>query len=269
MRQIAHISDLHFGTEDPLVARGLLKELAALSPHLVAVSGDLTQRARKSEFIAARAFLNELARPIVVVPGNHDIPLYNLLARFSWPLAGYEKFITSDLHPSYRDEEMVVAGANTARSNTWKNGRISLKQIERLREQFDSAATVPLKVLVAHHPFIPHEQDGGAALVGRLPLALQMLEECGCDLILAGHLHRAYSGNQAAYHVQRKRSILIAQAGTGISRRRRNEPNTYNYIEYHADQLRLEVRGWQGERFETIAVKQFQRHDDGWTAHIA
>jgi len=269
MRKIAHISDLHFGTEDPLVARGLLKELTARSPHLVAISGDLTQRARKREFVAARAFLNELAPPIVVVPGNHDIPLYNLLARFLRPLAGYGKFITPDLHPSYRDDEMVVMGTNTARSNTWKDGRISLKQIERLREQFESAATVPLKVLVAHHPFIPHEHDGGAALVGRLPLALQMLEECGCDLILAGHLHQAYSGNQAAYHLQRKRSILIAQAGTGISRRRRNEPNTYNYIEYHDDQLRLEVRGWQGAKFETVTVKQFHRRDDGWTAHTA
>jgi 3',5'-cyclic AMP phosphodiesterase CpdA len=266
MRQIAHLSDLHFGTEDPLIVEGLLAELAARSPNLVAVSGDLTQRARSKEFAAAREFIQKIAQPTIVVPGNHDIPLYNVIARFLRPLAGYQHFITHDLQPLYQEDQMVVVGVNTARSNTWKNGRISLVQIQRMREQFDSVASASLKVLVAHHPFVAPEDDTGASLVGRLPLALQTLEDCGCDLILAGHLHRTYSSNQAAFHTQRKHSILIAQAGTAISHRRRDEPNTYNYIEYKPPHLSLEVRGWRNHRFETVAMKRFQRGDNGWIA---
>jgi 3',5'-cyclic AMP phosphodiesterase CpdA len=264
MRQIAHISDLHFGTEEPVVADGLLEDLAARSPHLVAVSGDLTQRARAGQFVAAAKFLQQIAKPLIVVPGNHDIPLYNIVARFFFPLAGYTKFITPDLQPHYQDVEMSVVGVNTARSNTWKNGRISHQQIAQLQNQFAAAASRPFKVLVAHHPFIPPESDGRAALVGRLSQALDVLEQCGCDLILAGHLHQAYSGSQPAYHLERKRSILIAQAGTAISHRRRNEPNSYNYIEYDADRLTIEVRGWNGNNYETVTIKHFQRHDRGW-----
>lgn len=264
MRQIAHISDLHFGTEDPDVAHGLLEDLSFRSPHLVAVSGDLTQRGRANQFAAAAKFLQQIGRPMIVIPGNHDIPLYNVIARVFFPLAGYQRFISRELQPFFQDGVIAAAGVNTARSNTWKNGRISVQQLDRLRQQFNSATACTLKVLVAHHPFIPPNSEGRESLVDGLPLALEVLEECGCDLILAGHLHLAYSGNQLAYHVQRKRSILIAQAGTAISRRRRNEPNTYNYIEYDAEQLSLEVRGWQGNRFERVTVKQFQRYDHGW-----
>src|SRR5262249_20108917 len=81
MRTIAHISDLHFGTEDPQIAAALREDLCGLGPSLVVVSGDLTQRAKPAEFLAAREFLSTIPQPQIVVPGNHDIPLYNLLRR--------------------------------------------------------------------------------------------------------------------------------------------------------------------------------------------
>ncbi len=98
MKKIAHISDLHFGTEDPMVATGLLEDLADYQPDLAAVSGDLTQRARHSEFIAARNYLAQIAAPKIIVPGNHDIPLYNILRRWLAPLQNYHETITRDMH---------------------------------------------------------------------------------------------------------------------------------------------------------------------------
>ncbi|HYO24494.1 MAG TPA: metallophosphoesterase, partial [Lacipirellulaceae bacterium] len=109
MRRIAHISDLHFGTEEPAVVAGVRDELNRLACDLVVVTGDLTQRARQSQFAAARAFLDSLESPWMAVPGNHDIPLYNVAARFGWPLAGYQKWITADLRPTFADAELAVA----------------------------------------------------------------------------------------------------------------------------------------------------------------
>ena len=264
MRRIAHISDLHFGAEDPQVAAGLLDDLARQSPHFVAVSGDLTQRATPSQFLAARAYLECISVPQLVVPGNHDIPLYNVWARWTRPLMNYRRYITDDLYPFYHDGEMAVAGVNSARASRWKEGRISFAQIDRLKEQFESVPAGLFKVLVCHHPFIPPENRTDAEIVGRGLLALRMLAASGCALILSGHLHQAYSGDVRPYHLEITRSIIVAQAGTAISHRRRDEANAYNQITVDGDRLDLEVRAWDGHQFATAGRREYCRTDDGW-----
>src|SRR5918996_190908 len=136
MRKILHLSDLHFGRVNPALLGPLMKTVEEVEPDLVAISGDLTQRARSSQFQQARAFLDALPKPQIVVPGNHDIPLHNLFARFFEPLTKYKRYITDDLEPVYQDEEMVIVGVNTARSSVFKGGRINRTQVNRLRERF-------------------------------------------------------------------------------------------------------------------------------------
>lgn len=264
MRRIAHISDLHFGADDPLVAEGLLDDIAGQKPQLVAVSGDLTQRARKSQFAAARAYLARIGVPQVVVPGNHDIPLYNVVDRFIRPLQRYRHFISHDLHPFYQDAEIAVAGVNTARSDTWKEGRISVTQIEHVQRQFDSVGDDLFKVLVCHHPFLPRNVHDPGAVVGRVRLALKMLEACGCAIILSGHLHQAYSGDVRPHYAEITRSILVAQAGTAISHRRRDEANAYNQLTLDGNTLTLEVRAWDGRQFATTGCSVFEQAAEGW-----
>jgi 3',5'-cyclic AMP phosphodiesterase CpdA len=264
MRTIAHISDVHFGTENPAAVEGLLSDLQTIRPNLVAVSGDLTQRARRSEFAAARAFLERIPFPRLVVPGNHDIPLYDVGRRFLRPLHRFRRYITPELAPRYVDEEMAVLGINTARSATWKNGRISLEQIRNLKGLLCPLPPSLFRVIVTHHPFLPPPNLPMPALVGRGPMALQMLQACGADLLLAGHLHVGYSGDMRSYDVKVKRSILVAQAGTALSSRQRGEANAYNKITIEQARVTIDVRQWDGTKFASKVATRYAKIGDEW-----
>src|SRR5438045_6660149 len=128
MRTVVHVSDLHFGRIDRTLVEPLIATIQALHPHVVAVSGDLTQRAREREFREARLFLDRLPSPQIVVPGNHDVPLHNVFKRFVDPLKVYRRCISDNLAPFYADEEIAMAGVNTERSLRWKGGRINSEQ---------------------------------------------------------------------------------------------------------------------------------------------
>ena len=267
MKSLAHISDLHFGTEIPQLAEALRAELVANPPSLVVISGDLTQRARSGQFALAKAYLATLPSPQLVVPGNHDIPLYDVTRRFFAPLTRYRSFICEELDPVFDDGELCVVGINTARSLTWQNGRISIQQIDALRERLASTKAVH-KVVVTHHPFIPppaeDSDQGGIDLVGRATRAMQILDACRVDLLLAGHLHHGYSGDTRTQYPAAHRAIICAQAGTAISGRVRGDPNGYNRITLDGDRLAIEVRTWRGGRFETLRVTEYGRGESGW-----
>ena len=123
IRTLIHLSDLHFGKVDPAIIPGLLDFLRVTKPDLVAISGDLTQRARTAEFLEARKFLDAIPFPKIVVPGNHDVPLHNVFARLFRKLDRFRRFISQDLEPFYVDDDIAAAGVNTARALTGKNGR--------------------------------------------------------------------------------------------------------------------------------------------------
>jgi 3',5'-cyclic AMP phosphodiesterase CpdA len=267
MKTIAHLSDLHFGKEDPKVVEGIVRELAERRPSLVAVSGDLTQRARAGQFRAARAFLDRMPAPTLVVPGNHDMPLFNVVARLLDPLRGYTRHIAANPEPFLHEEEIALLGVNTARAGSWKNGRLSLRQIERIRERFGPIPERVFKVLVTHHPFIPSPGEQVHPVVERGLEGLRAAEESGVDLLLAGHLHLGFSGDVRPHHLSIRRSMLVAQAGTATSVRHRGEPNTYNWIVVDPPRLTIEVRGWDGAAFATLlATRYLKRHDEWVTA---
>ena len=149
MRTIAHLSDLHFGRSDAAVADALSVHVRSLKPDVVVISGDLTQRAREREYQQAADFLRLLPSPQIIVPGNHDVPLHNVVARLRSPLDFYRRYISDDLAPYYRDEEIAVLGINTARSLTWKNGRISREQVIASCEQLERSTEQTLAGLRA------------------------------------------------------------------------------------------------------------------------
>ncbi len=266
MKTIAHISDLHFGKEVPAVAQALVADLRAQSPTLVIASGDFTQRARRAQFAAARRYLTRLPHPQLAVPGNHDVPLFDVVRRFLCPLKRYRHFINEEVDPTFQDDEMIVLGVNTARSFTWKNGRISAEQIAALEGRLDTGGR-RVKIVVTHHPFLPPPGDVGIDLVGRAERAMTVLDRCNVDLLLAGHLHRGYAGDIRTHYPAARRAMIAVQAGTAISHRlREGEANAYNVIHLERKLITIEVRAWNGTAFASLRRTIYDRADDGWHA---
>lgn len=266
MRKLMHISDLHFGHVDPDVVRALLEIEKRLAPHLIAVSGDLTQRARKREFVAARGFLDSLAAPKLIVPGNHDVPLYNVFARFVTPLKRYRQFVEKDVEPVFVDNEIAVVGINTARSLTFKDGRINRDQVRRVLEVFCEMPDERIRIVVTHHPFdLPDTADEDGT-VERAPMAMESFRECMPDLLLAGHVHLHGTGTTAERFDLEGRSAIVVQAGTATSTRHRGEPNSFNLIHIDQAAVAIERFDWSRARktFEITATSRFTRRDRQW-----
>ena len=266
MRTLVHLSDLHFGRTDPQVLEPLLATIAATRPDVVVVSGDLTQRARAAEFAAARAFLARIAAPMIVVPGNHDVPLYRVWERFWSPLGKFTRHFGGDLEPSFVDAEIAVIGINTARSLTFKHGRINDEQmaaIHRVLEPIDEAVT---KIVVTHHPFDLPDDPGEVKLVGRAREAMEVFASCGVDLLLAGHFHTSQSGDTSARHEISGYSALVVQAGTATSTRGRGEENSFNVLRVSRAEIVVERRAWQpkSETFVAAGSERFVRDGTRW-----
>lgn len=262
MRIIAHISDLHFGKVDNILADKLKEDLNSIKPNLLVISGDLTQRARTNQYIQAKEYLEKLPKPQLVIPGNHDIPLFDLFSRFFFPLTRYKKYITENLAPLFRDEEIAVYGINTARSLTWKSGRISIDQINDMQQKLCPVPKDIFKVVVTHHPFIPPPEDQGIKLVGRSVRALKIIDKCYIDLLLAGHLHNGYTGDVRTFYPKRERSVIVAQAGTAISNRVREEPNAYNLIKVESRRMEITERWWNGKEFQNKNTTIYTKSGD-------
>jgi 3',5'-cyclic AMP phosphodiesterase CpdA len=259
LRRIAHISDLHFGRHDPRAMEALIGDLAAASPDLVAISGDLTQRARRSEFAAARAFLDRLPAPAIAVPGNHDVPLYDLARRLVRPLHRFRRYISDEKLPFYADKELAVLGLNTARSLAIDSGRISHGQIAALQAIFADAAADSCRVLVTHHPLVPPPDAPDRRVVGRATHALAALAGSGVELLLTGHYHQAHSGPVEPYPLAGRPAILVSQAGTAISTRLRREVNSFNLLHIASDHIACEQRLWAGSGFVAGETRIYAR----------
>ncbi|HUS00031.1 MAG TPA: metallophosphoesterase family protein [Pyrinomonadaceae bacterium] len=268
MRTIVHISDIHFGDADPGVVESLVEKVVEIRPSLVVVSGDLTQRARTKQFQEARAFLDRLPNPQVVVPGNHDVPLYNVFRRFVYPLSKFRKHITDDLKPAVVDDEVAVFGINTARSLTVKGGRVSEQQVGELERKLCALDEQKLKIVVTHHPFDLPEGFDEDDIVGRAKMVMPRLVQCGADVFLAGHLHVSNVTHSATrYRLDNGYAALIIQAGTAASMRVRGEKNSFNVLEFDGHMLtvsRLQC-SIADAGFHLATTEQFSKTERGWT----
>jgi 3',5'-cyclic AMP phosphodiesterase CpdA len=265
VRLVVHLSDIHTGRLDRNVVEALAPTIRAVHPHLVVLSGDLTQRATVPQFLEARAFLDALEAPALVIPGNHDVPLWNVAARFFGPLERYKRYITTDLAPVFQDDEMVVAGVNTARSLTWGEGRISAHQVDGILARLNGVPRGATRIVVTHHPFDLPPGVHDKRLLGRAPMAMAKLAAAGADLFLSGHLHQSHVSHSAERYRIAGHSALIVQAGT-VSMRGRGEDPSFNVLRLDRDRLALGRFVWDRatRTFAEVAAGEFERRDDGW-----
>jgi 3',5'-cyclic AMP phosphodiesterase CpdA len=270
MRTLVHLSDLHFGRVDEALLEPLRTLVHQIAPDVVVVSGDLTQRARSEQFEAARAWLDTLPGPQVIVPGNHDISLYNVFRRFVQPLERYKRYITDDLAPAYIDDEIAVLGVNTARSLTFKDGRVNEEQIAQIRERLAGLAPEVTRIVVTHHPFDLPEAAKEEEVVGRAVDAMKAFAQSGVDVLLAGHLHASHAGSTAERYPLADFAALVVQAGTATSTRGRGETNSFNVLRVQSSIVEVDRYGWDlvGQRFQLVSTDKFMRSGNVWTEHI-
>ncbi|CAN5228138.1 metallophosphoesterase [soil metagenome] len=267
MTRLIHLSDLHFGAHDPVLVEAVEQRVHDDAPDLVVISGDFTQRARTEQFQEACRFLERLreaGHDVLAVPGNHDVPLYDVLRRFLSPLTRYMRYVDSTLCPLQEIPGATVLGINTARSLTFKDGRISHEQMDFIRETFERTDPNSTRIVVTHHPlFALALGESIAPAVGRSELALDAIGEAGVDLLLAGHNHQA-SVHNARDLVTRAGHALVIQAGTATSTRLRDQEQSFNRIEIDGGSVTVTVESWNGSAFAPQDAQRFEREGDHW-----
>ncbi len=247
MLTIFHCSDLHFGPAyEPRVGEALLAAAWEHGPDVIVASGDFTMRAKREQYQAARAFLDRLpAVPRIVTPGNHDIPLYRVAERILHPYALYREYISNEL-----DSVLVLPGAvivslnSTAPLRAITNGRIERWQLEFAARAFAEAPPGAARIVVAHHHFAPAPDFEGGEVMPEAKRAMDRFTRMRVDLVLGGHLHRAYIGNSLDVYpgADREHGVIIVQCGTSTSRRgraREREKNSFNLIRVGDEVIRI------------------------------
>jgi 3',5'-cyclic AMP phosphodiesterase CpdA len=265
MARLVHLSDLHFGAHDETLVEAVEAKIDRLRPDLIIVSGDFTQRARTEQFKEACHFLEKLrdsGREVLGVPGNHDVPLYDVLRRFLSPLTRYRRFIDETLCPFIELPGVAVLGINTARSLTFKDGRISEEQVEFIRETFSRTDPNAVRVLVTHHPLLAVPVgEGVERAVGRQELALDAVEKAGVDLLLAGHAHHAATLEDL---VTRAGGALVVQAGPATSTRVREQEQSFNTIDIADGCVTITVNAWTDDDFRPSDAQRYEWQEGRW-----
>jgi 3',5'-cyclic AMP phosphodiesterase CpdA len=260
--RLAHVTDLHFGAEDPAVVAGLRADLRAENPDRVLVGGDLTMRARPAQFQAARELLDSVGRPWTSVPGNHDLPL-DRLARATKPLEAYERYIDPEPQPLVHDNGLLVLGLSTPRPYLWKGGLIDAAQVERI----GGTGPAELKVLLLHHPVFHSAQRPHETLVHGAGRALQAAAAAGVDVVLCGHDHVTAQVDLATVWPGLNRRMIGLMSGTACSRRMRaDESQSYTVLDLDSERLVATVRHWQDGAFREASVTEWRRSSGGWLA---
>lgn len=247
MLRVLHISDLHFGPPFlPHVGGALLRIAPQLKPQVIVASGDFTQRAKPEQFADARDFLQQLPdAPIVRVPGNHDVPLYRVWDRLFEPHALYRKYISNELDTvTTLDGAVIVALDSSAPRQAITNGRIREEQLQFCEQALRNAAEGALRIVVAHHHLAPAPDYEREQVLPGAKRILERLVSMQVDLVMGGHLHRAYIGNSLDVYSgsDRDRGVIIVQCGTTTSRRgrvREREKNSFNLLELDREMIRV------------------------------
>lgn len=265
MTTLLQISDPHFGTERPRVAAALTAFARQLAPDVVVLSGDITQRARRAQFASARAFVAALGPArLLAIPGNHDIPLFDVFTRVLDPYREHRRAFGGDLEPELDSADLLAICVNTTRAYRHKHGEISAAQIERVAQRLHAAKPAQLRIVVVHQPIgVERAEDAHNVLRGAEP-AVRQWSAAGADLILGGHIHLPYV---LALHEQLRglpRSVWAVQAGTAVSARIRHEAdNSVNVVRYdarHAAQRHATIERW--DYLETSGAFELDRTYD-------
>lgn len=261
MRQILHISDIHFGPHfRPETADAIRDLVARRQPDLVAISGDLTQRAKIGQMRDARQWVDSLETPSLAVPGNHDVPMYRVWERLLAPYGIYQQYFDQDMEPIWEDDELFVVGVNTAFNWTVKDGRVTPASLRRLAQVLEAVPRTKAKIVVAHHHLIPPPRFDTQRVTRHAREAVELFSRLGVEMVLSGHLHQTYIATSEEYYPRGERPVLLVHAGTTTSGRGRGwetKRNSCNWIRIDEGSVTIHHLLWQPEHG---AFREWSRH---------
>jgi 3',5'-cyclic AMP phosphodiesterase CpdA len=226
--RIAHVSDLHVGAEDGAGAvEALIADVRAARVAATVVTGDLTMRARSREFARAKEAVDALPNPVMVVIGNHDVPLLNPLRRLSQPYQKFHDWVAADLDPLLDLPGVRLRGLGSMPRWRWKSGRVSDRQAELVVRTFADTPAGVVRVVALHHPPSSDHLERMAGSGG----FEQALVEAGVDVVLAGHTHVPRVNVLALGSATSARTVVEVVAGTATSRRTRGVSRSWSLLE--------------------------------------
>ena len=270
MRRVVHISDLHFGNNDPALLKPLQLAIERIRPDVLVISGDFVEHATEDEFAQARAFIGQLPEPQIAVPGNHDLAFYNVVQRATVGLRNFKRYITDDLHPRFEDDELAIFGANTSRFWPLRGGSLSLTQLDQLTAEFAAVPVGKTRLLVTHHPFDLPEKQERSLIVGHARRSIVKLAPY-VDILLAGHIHLSSTGSTANHYRIAGHAMTFVQAGTAVSNRNKGEENSFNAMRVIAQSeggkaVIVHRYSWVRERGEFCCRQstEYRLQTEGW-----
>ena len=229
------------------MADGVLELIERRGPDLVVLSGDLTQRAKPEQFRDARRFVDRIAVPVLVVPGNHDVPLYRVWERFLRPFGAYRAHFSPELEPVHEQPDLLAIGINTAHGWTFTGGRVRARRLREVRELLAAAPESAYKVVVAHHHLVPPRRFDLQSVSRNAHAAIELFSRAGVDLVLSGHHHQSYVGSSEEYYPRGRHPVVLVHSGTTTSSRGRGSErgvNSCNWIELSPDRFVVENMRW-------------------------
>lgn len=220
--RILHISDIHFG---PPHLSGRLFSLNEMveKADVVIVSGDLSQRAKSKQLLAARNHLTRMGTPFVAVPGNHDVPLYPAHLRVFAPFYRWKKNVQKDVNTRFHIPGLAVHALNSAHGFTSTEGRVHTGHLDYFRRSILRTSPSDFQVLALHHPLLPIPGDSRDRTLRGAYRLLRRLAEYPVDLVLSGHLHRSIIQDVRDWHAQFPYALPVAHIGTGSTNRGRGK----------------------------------------------
>lgn len=267
---LMHISDLHAGRPfSTRLAEQIVREAYDLKPDLLVISGDFVQRADiASQWRMIKAFVKQLPEPLLVVAGNHDVPLYNVHERLFAPYRRYRRQITSNLNPVFERPGLQVVGGCTAHGLTIDGGYLSPEQITIMEAAFQKAAPGTCKVAVLHHHVVNPPGSGDRRKISNAEDAVRLFDRCDVELLLCGHIHVSYVGTTLDVIPDVRQGTIICQSGTTTSRRgkgREQGKNSYNVIEIEDSVIRIGQHLFLEDagRYAAVAEHVFPRRSSG------
>jgi 3',5'-cyclic AMP phosphodiesterase CpdA len=262
LTRVLHLSDLHFGAgDDAAIERGAPVLIDRFEPELVIASGDLSHRGREGQLADSARFLRSLGRPVLAIPGNHDIP-YSFPARFTRSFRAFEgEWQTTE--PTYSSSTLHVIGLNSVRPWRHQSGGIRGDQLERADERLRQAAPDAFRIVALHHHLIGAPWRSRKKPVARRNHVLGSLVSAGADLILAGHIHQAAVSERHEFEIVHggERSVVVSVApGLGQPRpKRQGEARGVHLYEIEERWLRARTYVWRDTDWGLTAVRRFPR----------